>query len=113
MGADEVEEFLSYVGDVPTYRQRMPFIRLLYGSGLRLMECLQLRVKDVDFEMRQITVRAGKGAKDRVTMLPNSLVDSLRNHLRRVALINQQDLENGYGTAHLPPHDCSKVSQKQ
>ena len=52
--------------------------RLLYGSGLRLMECLRLRVKDVDFEYRQITVRDGKGAKDRVTMLPESLIAPLR-----------------------------------
>jgi integrase len=54
---------------------------LLYGSGLRLMESLRLRVKDVDFEMRQIVVRGGKGNKDRVTVLPNSMVKSLRAHL--------------------------------
>jgi integrase len=50
-------------------------VRLLYGMGMRLVECVRLRVRDVDFEMRQITVRDGKGAKDRVTMLPESLVD--------------------------------------
>ena len=76
--------------------------QLLYGSGLRLMECLRLRVKDVEFEMRQIIVRDGKGAKDRVTMLPDSLVASLRDHLRRVALIHHQDLEHGYGAVYLP-----------
>ena len=52
----------------------MMFIRLLYGSGLRLMECLRLRVKDLDFAQRQILVRDGKGEKDRVTMLPESLI---------------------------------------
>lgn len=58
---------------------------LLYGAGLRLRECLSLRVKDVDFEYRQILVRDGKGAKDRVTMLPLSVVEPLKVHLERVA----------------------------
>ena len=57
--------------------------RLIYGTGLRLLECLRLRVKDVDFERREILVRDGKGAKDRVTMLPATLVAPLRNHLAR------------------------------
>ncbi len=57
---------------------------LLYGSGLRLMECVRLRVKDVDFEYRQITVRDGKGNKDRLTMLPDTCVDPLKRHLLRV-----------------------------
>jgi integrase len=57
---------------------------LLYGAGLRLRECLKLRVKDVDFGYRQIVVRDGKGAKDRITMLPAALVEPLRNHLARV-----------------------------
>jgi integron integrase len=76
--------------------------KLLYGSGLRLIECLRLRVKDVDFAQRQIIVRDGKGRKDRVTVLPNSLIESLQKHLRRVEMLHQKDLDDGYGTVYLP-----------
>jgi integron integrase len=76
--------------------------RLLYGSGLRLMECVRLRVKDLDFAQRQILVRDGKGAKDRVTMLPERLMVPLHDHLRRVRLIHDQDLRAGYGQVWLP-----------
>lgn len=76
--------------------------RLLYGSGLRLMECLRLRVKDVDFEYRQVTVRDGKGAKDRVTMLPAALIEPLRAHLARVKALHEEDLAAGYGEVYLP-----------
>ncbi len=75
---------------------------LLYGAGLRLRECLALRVKDVDFEYRQILVRDGKGAKDRVTMLPGSLLEPLRLHLERVKALHQRDLAHGYGDVELP-----------
>ena len=76
--------------------------KLLYGSGLRLMECVRLRVKDVDFTQRQIVVRDGKGAKDRVTMLPDSLIAPLQEHLRRVQLTHAQDLRTGHGHVYLP-----------
>jgi len=76
--------------------------KLLYGAGLRLIECLRLRVKDVDFGQQQIIVRDGKGAKDRLTVLPESLVEPMRKHLHRVAMIHQQDLDNGYGAVYLP-----------
>lgn len=76
--------------------------KLLYGSGLRLIECLRLRVKDIDFEQHQIIVRDGKGRKDRVTMLPNSLADPLQKHLRRVEMLHQKDLAEGYGAVYLP-----------
>jgi len=76
--------------------------RLLYGSGLRLMECLRLRIKDVDFELRQITVRDGKGGQDRVTMLPQAIVPALQEHLIHVRALHQQDLKNGYGCVYLP-----------
>jgi integron integrase len=76
--------------------------KLLYGSGLRLIECLRLRVKDIDFKQHQVVVRDGKGAKDRVTVLPESLVEPLRKHLRRVKIIHQKDLDNGYGAVYLP-----------
>jgi integron integrase len=75
---------------------------LLYGTGMRLMECLRLRVKDVDFECRQILVRDGKGQKDRVTMLPERLLAPLRNHLEKVRQLHQMDLREDYGEVHLP-----------
>ena len=75
---------------------------LLYGSGLRLTEALRLRVKDVDFQSRMIVVRDGKGFKDRTTLLPEGLVESLRLHLERVQEIHARDLKCGFGTAPLP-----------
>jgi integron integrase len=75
---------------------------LLYGSGLRLMEALRLRVKDVEFSRRQITVRDGKGGKDRVTMLPTGLVESLREHLARVQERHRVAVAQGYGGVALP-----------
>jgi integron integrase len=75
---------------------------LLYGAGLRLMECLRLRVQEIDFGSNQITVRAGKGDKDRVTMLPTSVVEPLRKHLERVRVLYQRDMEQGQGGASLP-----------
>lgn len=76
--------------------------RLLYGTGLRIMECLRLRIKDVDFERGEILVRDGKGAKDRVTMLPASVIPALREHVERVRELHRQDLAAGYGEVHLP-----------
>jgi len=76
--------------------------KLLYGSGLRLIECLRLRVKDIDFAQRQIIVRSGKGMKDRLTMLPDTLAEPLRMHLQRVRMLHQQDLADGYGAVYLP-----------
>lgn len=75
---------------------------LLYGSGLRLMECARLRVKDVDFGYRQITVRDGKGEKDRRTVLPESLAEPLRRQLERTRLLHEEDLRRGYGRVYLP-----------
>jgi integron integrase len=76
--------------------------KLLYGSGLRLMECVRLRVQDLDFAQRQILVRNGKGAKDRVTMLPDSLIQPLQAHLHLVKLRHLDDLTEGYGSVYLP-----------
>jgi integron integrase len=75
---------------------------LLYGAGLRLMECVRLRVKDVDFAMGQITVRDGKGFKDRVTMLPASVVEPLKRYLEKVKAIHNDDLQAGFGEVSLP-----------
>ena len=75
---------------------------LLYGSGLRLVEALRLRVKDLDFDYGQITVRDGKGEKDCRTVLPCPLAQPLRAQLARVKLLHEQDLREGYGAVHLP-----------
>jgi integron integrase len=75
---------------------------LLYGTGMRIMECLRLRVKDVDFTRREILIRDGKGAKDRVTMLPVSLVNVLQTHLTKVRLLHESDLNKGFGAVYLP-----------
>jgi len=75
---------------------------LMYGAGLRVIECLRLRVKDVDLSYRQVVVRDGKGEKDRVTVLPASLIEPLRLHLERVRLLHARDIAEGYGEVHLP-----------
>jgi len=77
-------------------------LRLLYGSGLRLMELLRLRIKDLDLARRTITVRDGKGAKDRVTMVPETLVAPLRAHLKEVQAQHETDLKMGYDGVWLP-----------
>ena len=75
---------------------------LMYGAGLRLMECMRLRVKDLDFAYNQIHIRSGKGAKDRVTVFPAALKEPLRKHLLRVKLLHQHDLQEGFGKVMLP-----------
>jgi integron integrase len=75
---------------------------LLYGSGLRLMECLRLRVKDIDLTCGQVTVRDGKGEKDRITMLPSKLKQALMRHLQKVRVIHAEDMAAGYGEVYLP-----------
>jgi integron integrase len=75
---------------------------LLYGGGLRIMELLRLRLKDVDFEYRRLCIRDGKGAKDRFTVLPVCIEDGLRDQIRRVLALHQADLKAGFGTVYLP-----------
>ena len=75
---------------------------LLYGSGMRLGECLQLRVKDIDFEMRTITLRETKSNRDRVTMLPEAVAGALRLHLAKVRAQHQEDLAHGFGSVEMP-----------
>jgi integron integrase len=76
--------------------------QLLYGAGLRVMECVRLRVKDVDFGYKQITVRDGKGHKDRVTMLPEIVIEPLSRHLEKIKKSHEIDLQAGFGTVYLP-----------
>jgi len=75
---------------------------MIYGCGFRVLECLRLRVKDIEFQRREILIRGGKGNKDRVTVLPDKLRDSLQLHLDKVKLLHDKDLKNGYGCVYLP-----------
>lgn len=77
-------------------------VALIYGAGLRVLEALRLRVKDIDFQYKQLVVRDGKGQKDRVTTLPESLIDPLQRQLDRVKLLHQRDLREGFGRVYLP-----------
>ena len=77
-------------------------VRLLYGTGMRLMEAVRLRIQDVDFEQNQIVVRSGKGDKDRITMLPASMADELVRHIRKIRDRHNNDLEEGFGSVYLP-----------
>ena len=94
------EETLHLIGCLSGTHQLMA--KLIYGSGVRLMECLRLRVKDLEFERRAIIVRDGKGAQDRVTVLPDSLIPLLQEHLQRVKALHEQDLAQGFGSVYLP-----------
>ena len=76
--------------------------QLLYGTGMRLLESLRLRVKDVEFSRREIIIREGKGNKDRVTVLPENLIIPLEQHLKKVRALHEKDLEAGFGRVHLP-----------
>ncbi|MFZ3087004.1 MAG: integron integrase [Methylotenera sp.] len=77
-------------------------VSLLYGTGMRILEVLRLRVKDIDFERKEILIRDAKGFKDRVTMLPMSLVEPLKTHLNRVKQLHQNDLNDGFGAVYMP-----------
>jgi integron integrase len=94
---EEVEAILSRMEGT-----KKMMASLLYGTGMRLIELLRLRVKDIDFRMNQITVRQGKGGKDRVTMLPQSLKEPLREHLVKVKQAHEVDLREGFGNVELP-----------
>jgi integron integrase len=76
--------------------------KLLYGSGWRIMEAVRLRVQDIDFQMKPLTVRSGKGDKDRFTTFPATLTPLLQNHLAGVRTLHQQDLAQGHGEVYLP-----------
>jgi len=93
-------EALNVIGLLPGEYQLI--VKLLYGSGLRLMECLRLRVKDIDFSMNQVIVRHGKGGKDRITVLPENVRGPLELQLERVRAIHENDCERGFGHVNLP-----------
>ncbi len=94
------DEVRNLVGAVRGTHHLM--VRLLYGTGIRLMECIRLRIKDIDFGYQQITVRSGKGGKDRVVPLPSAIVDDLTVHLTTVRAQFNQDVANGFGEVFMP-----------
>lgn len=94
----EVQAILAQVGDDPEGL----VLRLLYGTGMRLTECLRLRIKDIDFDYNQIVIRDGKGKKDRITMLPRSLASPLQQQIARTKLAHDRELLDGYGEVELP-----------
>lgn len=97
MTREEVAQIIALMEGVPQL-----VVKLLYGSGLRIMEAARLRVQDIDYNFKQITVRSGKGAKDRITTFPISVIPLLQNHLAKVRVIHNRDLEQGYGEVYLP-----------
>ena len=94
---EEVAKVISLMDGVPQL-----IVKLLYGSGVRIMEAVRLRIQDVDFQMKQLTVRSGKGEKDRVTTFPVSVIPLLQNHLVKVKVLHDQDIARGYGEVYLP-----------
>jgi integron integrase len=106
MTRDEVATVLVLMEGTPQL-----VAKLLYGSGLRIMEAVRLRVKDIDYAMKQLTVRSGKGDKDRFTTFPATLIPFLQNHLARVKTLHQQDLAQGHGAVYLPHALARKYRQ--
>ena len=94
---EEVKQVLLLLDGVPEL-----VVKLLYGCGLRITEAVKLRVQNIDFGFKQVTVRDDKGMKNRVTPFPDNLESLLRNHLERVKMIHEKDLAQGYGSVYLP-----------
>jgi len=94
---EEVRRIINLMEGTPQL-----IVKLLYGSGLRIIEAVRLRVKDIDYQMKQLTVRSGKGAKYRFTTFPESIIPLLENHLAKVKILHEQDLAQGHGEVYLP-----------
>lgn len=97
MTREEVGQVLTVMDGVPQL-----IAKILYGSGLRVMEAVRIRVQDIDYNMKHICVRSGKGAKDRITTFSGTLIPFLDNHLAKVKALHEQDLAQGYGAVYLP-----------
>ena len=108
LSQDEIKRMLNIMKG----RSRL-MASLMYGTGMRLMECVRLRVQDIDFDYQQITVRMGKGGKDRVVPLPEKLIPKLATHLDEIKLLHQEDLKAGFGEALLPPALARKLNGAQ
>ena len=97
MTREEVREVVNVMEGVPQL-----IVKFLYGCGLRIMETVRLRVQDVDYKMKTVIVRSGKGAKDRITTFPETITPILQNHLAKVHIIHNQDLSRKFGEVYLP-----------
>jgi len=97
MTREETAKVLSLMNGIPKLATQ-----LMYGSGLRISETIRLRVQDIDYQMKTITVRSGKGNKDRITTFPSSIILFLQSHLEKVKTIHANDLKTGYGQVYLP-----------
>lgn len=97
MTREEVRQVITVMEGVPQL-----IVKILYGSGLRIMEAVRIRVQDIDYSMKQICVRSGKGAKDRITTFSEKIIPFLDNHLAKVKALHEQDLAGGYGAVYLP-----------
>ncbi len=97
LSRDEVRRILSSMSGTNAL-----VAKLLYGTGMRLMEALRLRVQDIDFSQNQIVVRSGKGNKDRLTTLPETLIEELKHQLKKIRDMHTNDLAEGYGRVYLP-----------
>lgn len=107
LSRDEIRRLLAELPGDPLALM----VELLYGTGMRVLECCRLRVKDLDFDRRQIAVREGKGDKDRMVPLPGSLADRLRSQMHRVARLHRQDLDAGLGRVWMPTAMATKCPQ--
>ncbi|MBF0377812.1 MAG: phage integrase N-terminal SAM-like domain-containing protein [Desulfamplus sp.] len=103
MTHQEVANVISLIKDI-----QQLVVKLLYGSGLRMIEALRLRVHDIDYNLKKITVRSGKGDKDRITTFPSSIIPMLDTHLSKVKILHDHDLAQGYGEVYLPYALCRK-----
>lgn len=97
MTREETRQVLSLMLGTPQV-----VAKLLYGSGLRISEAVRLRVQDIDYALKTLTVRSGKGVKDRLTTFPTTLVPFLREHLAKVKILHSRDLKQGHGEVYLP-----------
>lgn len=97
LGTEEITKLLNQLKG-----SKLFLIKMLYGTGLRINEFLCLRIKDIDFSLNRINVVSGKGGKDRYTILPASLIEELKSHIRKVDAIHQNDVADGFGNAYLP-----------
>ncbi|MFH2045718.1 MAG: integron integrase [Pseudomonadota bacterium] len=97
MTKEETSKVISFIEGIPQL-----VVKLIYGCGLRISEAIRLRVQDIDQKMKTVTVRSGKGNKDRVTTFPESVIPFLQNHLNKVKALHENDLSNGYGEVYLP-----------
>ena len=100
-------ETMKIISMITGFHQTM--VKILYGSGLRAIECIRRRVKDLDFDMKQIIVRDGKGKIDRATMLPDNINDILRKHLLFVKQLHENDISRGFGRVYLPYALAKKI----